>query len=102
MTGISNVLSGEQEIRDNQFIRENFDARISQTGKIPGTHSLGVQFRTTSVSEDAHVQEKSDNALVALAERFRVFIDTTPNWDELAREDIKNNSSKNFRKMMAD
>lgn len=46
MNGISNRLSADIEVKQSKAALANFAARIIETGKIPGTHSLGIQFKT--------------------------------------------------------
>lgn len=93
MVGISNVLSFEDEVNETKRIFENFDRRIMQTGRIPGTHSLGREFANKPLLEEKPVSAIADLLEVILPVELAKFAD-------VAREDIKNRTFKNIRRMM--
>ena len=43
--------SAQTERTAQAAIIENFAKRITTTGKVPGTHTLGVEFKTQSKEE---------------------------------------------------
>lgn len=61
-TGISNRLPAEVEVQQNKEAIENFAERIIETGRVPGTHTLGAEFKTYN--------QQSADGLALLAQRI--------------------------------
>ena len=49
MSGISNRLSAEDERIQRKNALDDFQKRTMAAGSFPGTHTLGVEFRTTPI-----------------------------------------------------
>ncbi len=46
-TGLGNKLNALAERNENLNAVENWNQRVKDTGRFPGTHTLGVEFKTT-------------------------------------------------------